>query len=55
MKDTNTNQEPRRHVVTVLLHDYFHRHVFNGMIGEKQWSRFESRLERNVDDVCDPF
>ena len=55
MKNMNTNQEPRRHVVTVLLHDYFHRHVFNGMIGEKQWSRFESRLERNVDDVCDLF
>lgn len=48
----NPAKEPRRHIVTVLLHDYFHRHVFNNVIGEKQWSRFESRLEKNVNDVC---
>ena len=47
------DKKSRHHVVTILLHDYFHRHVFNKMIGEKQWSRFESRLERNVDEVCD--
>jgi len=47
------NKKFRDHVVTILLHDYFHRHVFKKMIGEKQWSRFESRLEKNVDSVCD--
>jgi polysaccharide deacetylase family protein (PEP-CTERM system associated) len=37
------------HIVTVLLHDYFHRGVFKQVVGEKQWSRFESRLDQNVD------
>jgi polysaccharide deacetylase family protein (PEP-CTERM system associated) len=37
------------HIVTVLLHDYFHRGVFKQVVGEKQWSRFESRLKQNVD------
>ena len=38
-------------VVTILLQDYFHREVFRTLIGEKQWSRFRSRLDRNVDDT----
>ena len=37
------------HIVTILLHDYFHRGVFKQVVGEKQWSRFESRIGRNVD------
>lgn len=49
----NLPKEPHRHVVSVLLHDYFHRHVFNEVVGEKQWDRFESRMEKNVDDTCD--
>lgn len=36
-------------VITVLLQDYFHRGIFRTIIGEKQWSRFHSRLDRNVD------
>jgi len=36
-------------VITVLLQDYFHRGVFRTLIGEKQWSRFHSRLDKNVD------
>jgi polysaccharide deacetylase family protein (PEP-CTERM system associated) len=42
-----------RGVVTVLLHDYFHRGIFKEIIGEKQWNRFESRLEKNVEDACE--
>jgi polysaccharide deacetylase family protein (PEP-CTERM system associated) len=38
-------------VVTVLLQDYFHRGVFRTLIGEKQWSRFQSRLDRDVDSA----
>jgi polysaccharide deacetylase family protein (PEP-CTERM system associated) len=38
-------------VVTVLLQDYFHRGVFRPLIGEKQWSRFHSRLDGNIDDT----
>jgi len=37
------------HIVTILLHDYFHRGVFKQVVGEKQWSRFEGRLDKNVD------
>ncbi len=42
-------QDLGHHIVTVLLHDYFHRGVFKQVVGEKQWSRFESRLDKNVD------
>jgi polysaccharide deacetylase family protein (PEP-CTERM system associated) len=41
------------HIITVLLHDYFHRGVFKQCIGEKQWNRFESRLDKNVDDTLE--
>ena len=42
----------QRHIVTVQLEDYFHVAAFNQVIGEKQWRRFESRLESNVEAVC---
>ncbi len=45
-------QYPCKNILTVLLHDYFHRGVFKEYIGEKQWNRFESRLEKNLSDVC---
>lgn len=48
--------EPRRpdtNIATVLLQDYFHRGVFRAFVGEKQWARFESRLDRNVDETCE--
>lgn len=45
-----TTKESRGHVVTVLLQDYFHRGVFKQVIGEKQWSRFEVRLDKNIND-----
>ena len=47
--DTEGQQDG--HIVTVLLHDYFHRAVFKQCIGEKQWNRFESRLDKNIDDT----
>jgi polysaccharide deacetylase family protein (PEP-CTERM system associated) len=34
-----------------LLQDYFHRGVFRGLAGEKQWHRFESRLDKNIDET----
>jgi polysaccharide deacetylase family protein (PEP-CTERM system associated) len=51
----NPDKNARRNIVTVLLHDYFHRHVFNRTIGEKQWNRFESRRDKNIDDNCKLF
>ncbi|MCR4438326.1 MAG: DUF3473 domain-containing protein [bacterium] len=41
----------RRHIVTVLLHDYYHRCVFSNVIGSRQWHRLASRLEQNVEKV----
>ena len=46
-------QKKGHNIVTVLLQDYFHRAVFKQAIGEKQWTRFESRLDRNVDQTCE--
>ncbi len=51
MKDSELEKKDIRGVVTVLLQDYFHRGVFRTLIGEKQWSRFQSRLEKNVEDT----
>lgn len=39
----------RRHICTVQLEDYFHVGAFRNVIGEKQWQRFEPRIEANVD------
>lgn len=38
-------------IATVLLQDYFHRGIFKSHIGERQWTRFESRLDRHVDET----
>jgi polysaccharide deacetylase family protein (PEP-CTERM system associated) len=48
----NTTKLSPSHIVTVLLHDYFHHGVFQTVIGEKQWHRLDSRLEKNVKDAC---
>jgi polysaccharide deacetylase family protein (PEP-CTERM system associated) len=37
----------RTHVLTVTLEDYFHAPAFRGIIGEKSWSRFETRYEKS--------
>jgi polysaccharide deacetylase family protein (PEP-CTERM system associated) len=41
----------KRHIVTVLLHDYYHRCVFSKVIGRRQWHRLASRIEQNVERV----
>ncbi len=43
----------RRHICTVQLEDYFHVGAFRNVIGEKQWQRFEPRIEHNVDQTLD--
>ena len=48
----STSKSSKSHIVTVLLHDYFHHGVFQTVIGEKQWHRLDSRLEKNVKDAC---
>ncbi len=42
----------RRHIITVLLHDYYHRCVFRNVIGRRQWHRLSSRIEEHVGRVC---
>lgn len=39
---------PKRHLLTVMLEDYFHVSAFNGLIRREQWYRFETRFERNT-------
>jgi polysaccharide deacetylase family protein (PEP-CTERM system associated) len=38
----------KRHLLTVMLEDYFHVEAFNGLIQRSQWDRFETRLEKNT-------
>jgi polysaccharide deacetylase family protein (PEP-CTERM system associated) len=35
----------RRHILTVVLEDYYHLSPFKGLIERARWSRFERRLE----------
>ena len=41
----------RNHVLTVSVEEYFHHGAFTRALQQKHWDRFESRLERNVDDT----
>jgi polysaccharide deacetylase family protein (PEP-CTERM system associated) len=43
----------RRHLLTVMLEDYFHVGAFNGLIQRSQWDRFETRLEKNTLSTLD--
>lgn len=38
-----------RNIATVLLHDYYHRAVFRGILSERDWQRLESRLDYQID------
>lgn len=45
------NQQPARdkkHLLTVMLEDYFHVAAFHGLIQRGQWYRFETRFEQNT-------
>ncbi|MEO6393618.1 MAG: glycosyltransferase [Pyrinomonadaceae bacterium] len=41
-------EKPTRHILTVLLEDYFHVGAFNSIIQKGQWYRFETRFEQNT-------
>ena len=53
MAKLKNNNAGKGHILTVLLQDYFHRGVFKQVIGEKQWHRFESRLETSLTAIFD--
>ena len=47
MSEPNPSQT-KRHLLTVMLEDYFHVSAFNQLILREQWYRFETRFERNT-------
>lgn len=47
--DTLPGARTRRHVLTVAVEDYFQVGAFLGAVRQEHWTRFESRLEANVD------
>jgi polysaccharide deacetylase family protein (PEP-CTERM system associated) len=43
----------QRHILTVVIEDYFQGVTFNRLISRARWHRFESRLERNTTTTLD--
>ncbi len=50
LRSVSTSQ---RHVLTVNVEDYFHVGAFEGTVLRKHWTRFPSRLEKNVQEVLE--
>lgn len=48
-----TSINPKRHILTVALEDYFQVGAFNTVIQHGQWYRFETRLEKNAERALD--
>jgi len=42
------NTPNKKHLLTVLVEDYFHVGAFENLIRERNWSNFEPRYERNT-------
>ncbi len=53
MSETTNIQTSKRHLLTVLLEDYFHVGAFNRIIQRGQWYRFETRFEQNTIKALD--
>jgi len=51
MPDAFPTPDPKSHILTVALEDYFQVGAFRGMIQRGQWYRFENRLEQNTERV----
>ena len=45
MNQTATN---KKHLLTVLVEDYFHVGAFENLIQQRNWSNFEPRYEKNT-------
>jgi polysaccharide deacetylase family protein (PEP-CTERM system associated) len=43
----------KRHLLTVLVEDYFHVGAFESLIREQNWTRFEPRFEQNTHKALD--
>ena len=44
----NQIQTTKKHLLTVLVEDYFHVGAFENLIQQRNWSRFEPRYEQNT-------
>ncbi|MEK7724190.1 MAG: polysaccharide deacetylase family protein, partial [Acidobacteriota bacterium] len=41
-------QNSKKHILTILVEDYFHVGAFENLIQQRNWSNFEPRYERNT-------
>ncbi len=44
----NQNTPSKKHLLTVLVEDYFHVGAFENLIQQRNWSNFEPRYEKNT-------
>ncbi len=44
----NNNATTKKHLLTILVEDYFHVGAFENLIEQRNWSRFEPRYEQNT-------
>src|SRR4051812_38706338 len=44
----NLNLTNKKHLLTVLVEDYFHVGAFENLIQQRNWSNFEPRYEQNT-------
>ncbi|MBS1797353.1 MAG: glycosyltransferase [Acidobacteria bacterium] len=44
----NQNTPEKKHLLTVLVEDYFHVGAFENLIQQRNWSNFEPRYEKNT-------
>lgn len=49
----NDAPQNKKHLLTVLVEDYFHVGAFEKLIQQQNWSRFETRYERNTQKTLD--
>ncbi len=42
------NPQNKKHLLTILVEDYFHVGAFENLIQQRNWSNFEPRYERNT-------
>jgi polysaccharide deacetylase family protein (PEP-CTERM system associated) len=47
------NATTKKHLLTVLVEDYFHVGAFENLIQQRNWSRFEPRYEQNTRKTLD--
>jgi len=50
---TESNQPKRKHLLTVLVEDYFHVGAFENLIQQRNWSNFVPRYEQNTRKTLD--